>query len=60
MAAKKTVKKLDKPESKAAKTEGPAFKCRFCGETKPFDEMRIMTRFFPQVIACRVCEKKMQ
>lgn len=33
------------------------FECKFCGEAKPLDEMRILARFFPQLVACRTCEK---
>ena len=60
MTAKKTTKKLDKKQAEVAKKEEIAFKCRFCGETKSITEMRILTRFFPQIVACRDCEKKMQ
>jgi len=35
------------------------FKCKYCGETKPLDDMRTLTRFFPPVVVCRECEKKM-
>jgi len=60
-----TAKKLGKQESKAKETKEKetretTFKCRFCGETRPLGEMIIMTRFFPQIVACRDCEKKMQ
>ena len=60
MAVKKTAKKMEKQPSETANTEEVTFKCRFCGETKPLAEMRILTRFFPQIVACRNCEKKMQ
>jgi hypothetical protein len=36
------------------------FKCKFCGKSKPLDEMRVLTRFFPPIVACRDCEKKMR
>jgi len=36
------------------------FKCKYCGKTWPLDEMRTLTRFFPPVVACRECEKKMR
>jgi transcription elongation factor Elf1 len=35
------------------------FKCRFCEESKLLDEMVVLTRYFPPVIACRDCEKKL-
>ena len=34
------------------------FRCRFCGEDKPLDEMRTLTRFFPLPIACKACERR--
>ena len=54
--------------SKAAKKETPGtrgtkkitFKCKFCEKSKPLDEMKILTRFFPPIVACRDCEKKMR
>ena len=36
------------------------FICRFCGQTKPLDEMILQTRFFPVLTSCRDCEKKLQ
>jgi hypothetical protein len=60
MATKKAAKKSDKKQPRVAKEEGITFKCHFCGETRPITEMRILTRFFPQIVACRDCERKMQ
>ena len=34
------------------------FKCKFCGESKPLDQMRTLTRFFPQLVACKACEQR--
>jgi len=36
---------------------GIMFTCRFCGKQKPLEEMRVLTRFFPPVPACRDCWK---
>ncbi|MFC2052165.1 hypothetical protein ACFLT4_05500 [Chloroflexota bacterium] len=36
------------------------FKCKFCEEFKPISEMVVLTKFFPPVIACQDCEKKMR
>ena len=33
------------------------FTCRFCGETKPINEMILQTRFFPVLTSCRACER---
>ncbi len=35
------------------------FTCKFCGKPKPIEEMRIITRFFPPLPACRDCFKLM-
>ena len=35
------------------------FHCKFCGNTKNLDEMRTLTRFFPQITVCRECARKM-
>jgi hypothetical protein len=37
-----------------------AFKCHFCGETKPFSELVIQTRYFPMLTSCRSCESLLQ
>ena len=47
-------------ESEAKETKEITFKCRFCGKPKPLDEMTVLTRFFPLIVACRDCEKKMR
>ncbi len=49
-------------EKKEEKTEPKevTFKCKFCDRDKPLDEMTVLTRFSPLVVACRDCEKKMR
>ena len=47
-------------ESEVKETREITFKCRFCGMSKPLDEMMVLTRFFPPIVACRDCEKKMR
>jgi len=42
-----------------SKGKDVTFKCKFCEESKPLDDMVVLTRYFPPVIACRDCEKKM-
>ncbi len=44
-------------ESKAKEI---TFKCKFCDRSKPLDEMVVITRFFPPIVACRDCAKKMR
>ena len=61
MAAKTAKKKEEKSEAKEAKeAKETTFKCGFCGESKPLSEMTVITRFFPQLVACRDCERKMR
>ena len=58
MAKEKSVKETP------VKTDGAekeiTFKCRFCGETKPFSEMVLQTRYFPVLTSCRACDKDLQ
>ncbi len=44
-------------ESKAKEV---TFKCKFCEKSKPLDEMVVLTRYFPPIVACRDCDKKMR
>ncbi len=39
--------------------KGLVFRCRFCGEDKPLNDMRMLTRFFPPLPACSECEKRL-
>ena len=52
--------KKGKKSSKAKAPKEITFKCQFCGESKPLDEMVVLTRFFPPIVACRDCERKMR
>jgi len=36
------------------------FKCKFCEKSKPINDMIVMTKFFPPVVLCRECERKMR
>lgn len=56
--AAETVKRDE--ESEAQETKESTFKCRFCGRSQPLGEMMVVTRFFPLIVACRDCEKKMR
>jgi len=55
-----TKKPETKEQSNSDKTKEITFKCKYCGENKPLDDMRRLTRFFPPVVVCRDCEKKMR
>jgi len=58
-----TIEMLEKEESKPRGTEETKeiiFRCKYCGNVKPLDEMRTLTGFFPLVVACSECEKKMR
>jgi hypothetical protein len=47
-------------EPEVKKSKEVTFKCRFCGKAKPLDEMVVLTRYFPLIVACRDCAKKMR
>lgn len=49
-------------EAKAGskKAEEITFTCKFCGQSKPLSEMKIITRFFPPMVACQDCARKVQ
>jgi hypothetical protein len=36
------------------------FKCKFCSELKPLDDMVTLPGYFPPIVACRDCEAKMR
>jgi len=52
MAKKNTAK-----EKSAKEVSEMTFTCKFCGETKPFSELVLQTRYFPLITSCRDCEK---
>jgi hypothetical protein len=45
-------KSLDKTTAKRI-----LFKCKFCGEMKPLNDMIVMRQYYPQISACRECAK---
>jgi len=50
----------EKSEKKIAQTEEPkpiVFKCQFCGENKPLNDLQIMRQYYPVLSACRECAK---
>ena len=47
-------------KKKESKENGISFKCKFCEESKALEEMIVLTRFFPPLVACRDGEKKMR
>ncbi len=47
-------------EKEEPKTTEITFKCKFCQMSKPLNEMVVIGRFFPPVVACRDCDKKMR
>jgi hypothetical protein len=34
-----------------------SFTCKFCGESKPLDDLVVIRRFFPQLAACSECAR---
>jgi len=55
-----TTEVLNREQPEPKETKEITFRCKFCGKDKSLDEMRTLTRFFPPIVACRDCEKKMQ
>ncbi|MBI2979886.1 MAG: hypothetical protein HYY41_03560 [Chloroflexi bacterium] len=53
-------KSVKKRGTKVAAPDEIVFKCRFCEKSKPLDEMVVITKYFPPVVLCRDCEKKVQ
>jgi hypothetical protein len=49
--------KLEKNVPEIVENKPIVFTCKFCGETKPLDEMVIIRRYFPQLTACNQCSK---
>ena len=49
-----------KKRKEAAKPKEITFDCKFCQQSKPLAEMVVLARFFPPMVACRECEKKLQ
>ena len=35
------------------------FTCKFCGNQKPFKQMQVVSGFFPLIVACRDCCKRL-
>jgi hypothetical protein len=33
------------------------FTCKFCGETKPLQDLIVIRRFYPQLTACKECAR---
>ena len=55
-----TIEVLNKKQIEVSENKEVTFKCKFCGKTKPLDEMRFPKGFSPTIVACRDCEKMMQ
>jgi hypothetical protein len=55
-----TTRISEREQSEAKELREITFKCKFCEQNKPLDEMRTLTRFFPWAVACQDCAKKMQ
>ncbi|MBI4181213.1 MAG: hypothetical protein HY528_04710 [Chloroflexi bacterium] len=46
-------------KKKESKEKGITFQCKFCEKFKALEEMILLTRFSPPLVACRACEKRM-
>ncbi len=47
-------------KKKDSKGKKITFQCKYCEKSKPLEEMVVLNRFSPQVLACRDCEKNMR
>jgi len=47
-------------KEKEPKVKEITFKCKFCEKSKPLDEMVVLPGYFPPIVACRDCGRKMQ
>jgi len=52
-------KRGEKPKAKGKGVGKIKFNCRFCGQSNPLEEMTMVAGYFPQLLACRDCAKKM-
>ena len=55
-----TEKAKKENKAKGKETKEITFRCRFRDRFKRFDEMVVITRFFPPLVVCQDCEKKMR
>ncbi len=49
-----------KTKPKQPKSKEVTFQCKFCDTPKPLGEMVVITAYFPPLVACRECEKKIR
>jgi ribosomal protein L44E len=47
-----------KATAKNAKTVTIHFRCQWCQQERPLEEMTSLTRFSPVIIVCRRCARK--
>ena len=47
-------------KGKGSKAKKVTFRCKVCEKSKPLDEMTVLTGYFPLIVVCRDCEKKMR
>lgn len=50
----------EKSEKKSVQIEQPKtimFKCQFCGQDKPLDDLLMMRQYYPVLSACKECAK---
>ena len=57
-----TMEPAEKEKTKPTEKEPReiTFRCKFCGEAIPLGKMTILNRFFPPLLACQDCERKMR
>jgi hypothetical protein len=47
--------KVDLKNTEPEKNPTVYFKCKYCGETKPLEELVVLRQFFPQISICQAC-----
>ncbi|MFC2060700.1 hypothetical protein ACFLTZ_06420 [Chloroflexota bacterium] len=51
---------MNKEKAKIQEADQITFECGFCESSKPVEEMVVLTRFFPLMVACRDCEHQIR
>ncbi len=47
-------------EGEKSEVKEVTFECKFCEKSKPLDEMVLLDGYFPPIVTCRDCEKKIR
>ncbi|MDP3879826.1 MAG: hypothetical protein Q8Q07_05935 [Dehalococcoidales bacterium] len=50
----------DNEGAKATEIGEITFTCKLCEKSRPLDDMVVVMKYFPPVVVCRDCEKKIR